>query len=102
MQCQAVHEPFFYFESPCITGTSTWERPVAPAAAAAPAPSPAVADAPLFIQSKEFIGARPGYVFRAGPAGNGYYKDDPSTDRLLGRSRWRLQTEEEFVALLLH
>ncbi|KAJ1446353.1 hypothetical protein M885DRAFT_585858 [Pelagophyceae sp. CCMP2097] len=47
----------------------------APAAAAA---APALADdaAPPYVAAAAFAGARPGYVFKAGAAGVGYYVDD--------------------------
>lgn len=33
-----------------------------------------------FVPSESFAGARPGYVFRSGDQGNGYYRDDDRPD----------------------
>ncbi len=94
MNCHRITRP--------AAGQTQWERPSA-AAAAAPAPFAAPAAAPgehaaagasagaggeLFYSSPTFVGARPGYVFRLGPSGIGYYKDSPETDRLLGGLRY--------------
>ena len=50
-----------------------------PAAAPAPAPAPASTSTQPstagFIASQTFAGEKPGFVFRAGPQGNGYYRD---------------------------
>ena len=43
--------------------------------AAAPAPAPAAASG-AFVPSETFAGARPGYVFKQGPDGVGYYVDE--------------------------
>jgi hypothetical protein len=60
----------YYFNA--ALGITQWTQPGAgPAAAAAAAPAPA------FQPSPTFTGARPGYVFKRGPQGQGYYKDDP-------------------------
>eukprot|EP00887_Chlorella_sp_A99_P002218 scaffold21.g2218.t1 len=64
------------------TGQTQWERPGGGAPAAA-APTPA-AGGELFYPSPKFTGARPGLVFKTGPAGTGYYLDAPDTNRKLG------------------
>ena len=42
-----------------------------------PRPAPAAPGAPAFIKAKAFAGAKPGYVFKEGPRGVGYYTDTP-------------------------
>ncbi|GAB4821496.1 hypothetical protein N2152v2_008542 [Parachlorella kessleri] len=88
-----------YFSNPA-TGQTQWERPSAtaapvaeatPAGASAPAAAAAAAAAAggtaggeLYYAAASFGGARPGYVFKMGPLGVGYYRDAPDTNRLLG------------------
>lgn len=93
----------YYYSA--ASGQTQWERPTAaaaaPPAAMAPAAAPAYAapapwqaaggtaaavqpQADLFLPAVQFGGARPGYVFRTGPSGPGYYLDRPDTNRLLG------------------
>lgn len=59
-------------------GLSQWHHPLQqappPAAAAAPAPAAAAAGG-LFVAAATFTGARPGYVFKSGSKGLGYYQD---------------------------
>jgi hypothetical protein len=62
-------------------GLSQWHHPLQqppPVAAAAPAPAAAAAATAaggLFIAAATFTGARPGYVFKSGSKGLGYYQD---------------------------
>lgn len=59
-------------------GLSQWHHPLQqppPVAAAAPAPAAAAAAGGLFIAAASFTGARPGYVFKSGSKGLGYYQD---------------------------
>lgn len=46
-----------------LLGVSTWERPAESAGA------------PPFVPAASFAGARPGYAFKTGPQGLGYYRD---------------------------
>lgn len=55
-------------------GQRQWERPGAAPASAAAAPAPTQ---PAFVPSPAFAGARPGYLFKLGPQGLGYYLDTP-------------------------
>ncbi|KAL4855963.1 Polyglutamine-binding protein 1 [Chlorella vulgaris] len=87
----------YYYNA--ATGQTQWHRPGAPAA---PAPPPwqqdrgggtaaAAAAAPsgdeaLYLPVMQFAGARPGYVFKAGPSGLGYYLDQPWVNIKLGES----------------
>jgi hypothetical protein len=61
------------------TAAAPWQRP-----AAAPAAAPAAEDGRLYLPAMQFGGARPGYVFKTGPSGLGYYMDRPDTERRLG------------------
>lgn len=60
-------------------GLTQWHHPAqqAPARAAAAAPAPAAPQAAVgaFIAAAAFTGARPGYVFKSGDKGLGYYQD---------------------------
>jgi hypothetical protein len=90
---------------PAAAGQTQWQRPTAAAAAAAaalaapaaaaaaapwqrpaaaPAAAPAAEDGRLYLPAMQFGGARPGYVFKTGPSGLGYYLDRPDTERRLG------------------
>ena len=51
--------------------------------AAAPAPAPAAASG-AFVPSETFAGARPGYVFKQGPDGVGYYVDELGDEHAAG------------------
>lgn len=55
-------------------GQRQWERPGAAPALAAVAAAPTQ---PAFAPSPAFAGARPGYLFKLGSQGLGYYLDTP-------------------------
>ena len=64
----------YYFN--VSTGQTQWQRP-----GGVPA---APADPGVFYPAQKFEGPRPGYTFKLGPAGVGYYLDSPDTNRKLG------------------
>eukprot|EP00798_Chlamydomonas_sp_ICE-L_P011450 gene11450-34160_t len=68
-----------YYYNPS-TGQTQWDRPTGSSAAVAAPPAPAQAPTPMppaeFIAASSFAGARPGYVFKLGCRGLGYYTDD--------------------------
>ncbi|PRW50835.1 U3 small nucleolar RNA-associated 14-like protein A [Chlorella sorokiniana] len=48
---------------------------------------------PAFVKSKAFQGARPGYVFKKGPQGMGYYLDAAETTRATKAAKQRQRAE---------
>lgn len=76
-----LHAKHSYFCNSGI-GASQWERPgaaAAPAPAAALDASVAAATGPSFVPAQAFSGPRPGYVFKQGGQGLGYYQDSTSS-----------------------
>ena len=74
---QEARDPRFglpYFFN-LATGQRLWQRPSGEGAGAV-AVSPAAAP---FMPADTFAGARPGYIFKRGHAGTGYYLDTPPT-----------------------
>lgn len=100
---QAAADRLGYCTTPWVLHTaalmashaSAWPTLHAAVAATAPAPAPRRLPIPPFDTpagpacppSAQFGGARPGYVFKSGPSGLGYYLDRPDTNRLLGEPR---------------
>lgn len=57
--------------------TTQWTRPEGPPSSAASSSAAAAGDAcaaPIFLVSPAFAGAKPGYVFKCGHSGTGYYR----------------------------
>ena len=64
-----------------------------------PRSAPARADAELsFIAADSFAGARPGYAFRTGSEGTGYYRDDRAAALMPGASKGRRVLESSSAA----
>ena len=53
-----------------------------------PQPPPPTAS---FIEANTFIGPKPGYVFKSGPRGVGYYRDGAATAKREARTETKVQ-----------
>jgi hypothetical protein len=53
-----------------------------------------------FVSAKSFDGSRPGYVFKAGPSGLGYYRDRENTSSI-PQNMNEIKSDEKLEVLFL-
>ena len=78
-------EDMFHSGQDMVSDSSILARAAAPLSAPAPAAGLAAA---AFVASQSFTGPRPGYAFKSGSQGLGYYRDSSAAAPLLPQS-WR-------------
>lgn len=67
------------FPEPPAAGQTQWTKPLASQATQSSSSQLSAASGVSFVASASFAGLRPGYVFKSGPEGVGYYADHGST-----------------------